>query len=172
MRRAWLRAYQSADYEQGEKGHGGVITPQRHSWMGHHHKVYKVLCVPAKFSSFLASFTLTHSLYTMGWFDSSSSQAQSYDQWNNTDVNQHDPSAVHELLAGAASYEAAKAYENHCAQNGQPPSHEEAKELLAGVSGAFVDREVETRGLNFVDKEKAKYEARRQTQQAYDQNCY
>jgi hypothetical protein len=31
-----------------------------------------------------------------------------------------------------------------------------AKELLAGFSGAFVDREVETRGLDFIDKEKAK----------------
>ena len=56
---------------------------------------------------------------------------------------------VHELIAGAASYEvrvmcnppsyrirsdrrlqAAKAYENHVAENGQPPSHEKAKEIL------------------------------------------
>ncbi len=63
------------------------------------------------------------------------------------------------------------------------PSHS------AGLAGAFVDREVETRGLDFVDKEKAKYEgkhrghasnvqkltclsslARRQAHEAYDNN--
>lgn len=31
----------------------------------------------------------------------------------------HDPSFVHELIAGAASFEAAKAYENHVAENGK-----------------------------------------------------
>jgi hypothetical protein len=33
---------------------------------------------------------------------------------------------------------------------------------MAGFAGAFVDREVETRGLDFIDKEKAKYHARQQ----------
>lgn len=32
---------------------------------------------------------------------------------------------------------------------------------MAGLAGAFIDREVETRGLDFIDSEKAKYEARR-----------
>ena len=97
---------------------------------------------------------------------------------------------VHELIAGAASYEAAKAYENHVAENGtytapptwdswkltllfatgEPPSHEKAKEILAGFAGAFVDREVESRGLDFVDAEKAKYQARQQVNDAYDNN--
>lgn len=31
---------------------------------------------------------------------------------------------------------------------------------MAGFAGAFIDREVETRGLDFIDKEKAKYQAR------------
>lgn len=30
----------------------------------------------------------------------------------------------------------------------------------AGFAGAFIDREVETKGLDFVDKEKAKYEGK------------
>jgi hypothetical protein len=33
---------------------------------------------------------------------------------------------------------------------------------MAGFAGAFVDREVESRGLDFIDKEKAKYHARQQ----------
>lgn len=28
----------------------------------------------------------------------------------------------------------------------------------AGFAGAFIDREVETRGLDFIDREKAKYQ--------------
>jgi len=43
---------------------------------------------------------------------------------------------------------------------GQPPSHEKAKELLAGFAGAFVDREAETKGLDFIDREKAKRRVR------------
>jgi hypothetical protein len=44
-----------------------------------------------------------------------------------------------------------------------------AKELLAGFAGAFIDREVETRGLDFVDREEVKYKARRHTESAYDE---
>ncbi|KAF8309592.1 CipC1 protein [Clavulina sp. PMI_390] len=100
----------------------------------------------------------------MGWFSDDSDQAQAYNQF--TSGEPHKSSITHELIAGAASFEAAKAYENHCAENGQPESHARAKELLAGFAGAFVDREVETRGLDFIDKEKAKYQARQQAEQA------
>ena len=106
-------------------------------------------------------------------------------------------SFTHELIAGAASYEAAKAYENHCDANGllispylsfstitvctnvmysdifdagDPGSHQEAKEIAAGFSGAFVDRECETRGLDFIDREKAKRMAEDQNNQAIDQS--
>jgi hypothetical protein len=30
----------------------------------------------------------------------------------------------------------------------------------AGFAGAFIDRELETRGMDFADREKAKYQAR------------
>ncbi|KAI6039817.1 hypothetical protein EDC04DRAFT_2681659 [Pisolithus marmoratus] len=52
--------------------------------------------------------------------------------------------------------QAAKAYEDHKKRNGEPDNHATAKELLAGFAGAFIDREVETKGLDFVDKQKAK----------------
>ncbi|KAF4981398.1 hypothetical protein F66182_17167 [Fusarium sp. NRRL 66182] len=93
----------------------------------------------------------------MGWFSDDSAQADSYNQYQNTN---HEASFSHELIAGAASYEAAKAYERHCEANGQPASHDEAKEIMAGFAGAFIDREVETRGLDFIDREKAKRQAR------------
>ncbi|KZT62973.1 hypothetical protein CALCODRAFT_6769 [Calocera cornea HHB12733] len=98
----------------------------------------------------------------MGWFGDDSDQAQAYQATQ----DDHQASLSHELIAGAAAYEADRAYEKHCEENGQPPSHDEAKALLAGFAGAFVDREVETRGLDFIDKEKAKYDA---TQQVQDQ---
>lgn len=40
--------------------------------------------------------------------------------------------------AGAAAFFAMREYEKHQAANGQPPSHQFAKELMAGVAGAEV----------------------------------
>ncbi|UPK95665.1 hypothetical protein LCI18_006600 [Fusarium solani-melongenae] len=98
----------------------------------------------------------------MGWFDNDSDQAQAYDQVVN---RPHEAEWSHELLGGAAAFEAAKAYENHVSRNGHPDSHAKAKEILAGAIGAFVDREVETRGLDYVDREKAKHHAQRQAEE-------
>jgi len=103
----------------------------------------------------------------MGWFSDDSPQADAYNQYQQTD---NQASLSHELIAGAASYEAAKAYENHVNQNGQPGSHEEAKEIAAGFAGAFIDREVETRGADAFDAEKAKYQARQQVEAQIDPN--
>ncbi|MCJ1421498.1 hypothetical protein MMC32_007862 [Xylographa parallela] len=105
----------------------------------------------------------------MGWFGDDSDQAQASQQMQNADPN-NQASFTHELIAGAASYEAAKAYENHCDANGNPGSHQEAKEIAAAFSGAFIDREVETRGLDFIDREKAKRMAQEQNNQAIDQS--
>ncbi|KZP28703.1 hypothetical protein FIBSPDRAFT_947534 [Athelia psychrophila] len=52
-------------------------------------------------------------------------------------------------LGSAAAFEAVKAYKYHVAANGKPPSHAEAKKLLAGFAGAVVDRGVETRAQGF-----------------------
>ncbi|KAJ7650288.1 hypothetical protein FB45DRAFT_859113 [Roridomyces roridus] len=93
----------------------------------------------------------------MGFFHHDSDEAQAYNQ---LEGNPHHKAEVsHELLAGAASYFAAKELEKHQAQNGKPASHAEAKALLAGFAGAFIDREVESRGLDFIDKQKAKNHA-------------
>jgi len=99
----------------------------------------------------------------MGFFSHDSDEASAYDEVNSSP---HKASLSHELLAGAASYEAAKAYEKHCEENGKPASHAEAKELIAGFIGAFIDRTVETKGLDFVDKEKAKHAAKKNAEEA------
>lgn len=49
-----------------------------------------------------------------------SDQASAYNNYQNGGVQpEHEASFAHELIAGAASYEAAKAYEKHCEQNGK-----------------------------------------------------
>ncbi|KAL3429631.1 hypothetical protein BDV09DRAFT_180065 [Aspergillus tetrazonus] len=110
----------------------------------------------------------------MGWFDDDSHQARCYGEFQDLDHTnpEHRAKFSHELIAGAASFEAMKAYENHCEREGKPQSHETAKELLAGFAGAFIDREIETRGLDFVDREEAKRHARRQVEEASRQDYY
>ena len=51
----------------------------------------------------------------------------------------------------------------HC--SGQPTSHAEAKELLAGFAGAFIDREIEPRAENAYDRHKIQRDAVQQCQQ-------
>ncbi|KAJ7707723.1 cipC protein [Mycena rosella] len=100
----------------------------------------------------------------MGFFGSDSSEADAYNQISSGKVHKADMS--HELLAGAASFAAAHEYEKHCEANGKPQSHAEAKELLAAFAGTFIDREVESHGLDFIDKEKAKHDAHKNASEA------
>ncbi|KAF6762251.1 hypothetical protein DFP72DRAFT_878368 [Ephemerocybe angulata] len=105
----------------------------------------------------------------MGWFSDDSDQAQAYETVINAP---HKAALSHELIAAAASYEAAKAYENHVAENGQPDNHAKAKEILAGFSGMFIDRIVETKGLDYIDTEKAKHHAKHQAEEALGDQGY
>ncbi|TBU49546.1 hypothetical protein BD309DRAFT_986345 [Dichomitus squalens] len=113
----------------------------------------------------------------MGFFHHESDEAQAYDQVVNAP---HKAELSHELIAAAASYEpgihspfkAAKAYEKHVAANGAPDSHAKAKELLAGFAGAFVDRIVETKGLDFVDRERAKHESQQKVTEVVTEETY
>ncbi|KAH9980156.1 hypothetical protein BGW80DRAFT_483442 [Lactifluus volemus] len=91
----------------------------------------------------------------MPWFGEDHEHAQSYEQVNNAP---HKAKLSHELIASAAAFEAAKAYEDHVARNGKPDSHAKAKEIFAGLAGFAVDRLVETKGLDFVDAQKAKHQ--------------
>ncbi|KAJ7123982.1 hypothetical protein C8R43DRAFT_1031494 [Mycena crocata] len=108
----------------------------------------------------------------MGWFGDDSYEAQAHEQVMNAETEEHKASLSHELIAAAASYEAAKAYENHCAENGQPDSHAKAKEIIAGLSGAFIDRIVETKGLDFIDKQKAKRHAEERTEETFTEETF
>ncbi|CAF1050979.1 unnamed protein product [Adineta ricciae] len=71
----------------------------------------------------------------------------------------HKASWTHELIGGAAGFAAMKAYEDHCRREGQHVSHAFMKEMLAGFAAAEVDKLFETKGLDFLDREKAKRHA-------------
>lgn len=53
---------------------------------------------------------------------------------------------------------------------GQAVSHGFAKELLAGFAGAEVDRLAETKGADYIDREKAKHEAKKRAEHLYDEH--
>ncbi len=53
---------------------------------------------------------------------------------------------------------------------GKPVSHQFAKELLVGFAGAEVDKLVETKGLDYIDREKAKHQAKEQAEHLYDEH--
>ncbi|KAN0092742.1 Protein of unknown function (DUF3759) domain containing protein [Tylopilus felleus] len=99
-------------------------------------------------------------------FSSNSEEARAHNQV----AGEHTAKFSHEVIAGAASYEAAKAYEDHVRRQGKPASHAKAIELLAGLTGAFVDRFAETKGLDKLEKERAKHGADERTKNALDQS--
>ncbi|WOO85699.1 uncharacterized protein LOC62_07G009195 [Vanrija pseudolonga] len=102
------------------------------------------------------------------------------DFFNENQVNQtlnadpsnpdHQGHLSHELIGGAAAFAAARAYEQKQARDGAPPNHQLAKELIAAFAGAEVDKLIETKGLNALDREKAKRAAQQQAEQALAQS--
>jgi len=91
-------------------------------------------------------------------------EAQNYLQ----NPQQHKSKLSHELIAAAASYEAMKAYENKRKAEGAH-DHSKAREIIAAIAGAEVDKLVETHGLDWVDAERAKRQAQDHAVQAYDE---
>lgn len=117
---------------------------------------------------------------------SSTDQAQDqYNQINNATDASHHSSIGHEALGGAAAFAAMKFFEDHQRKAGaythpwtvysfvngfvgKPIEHSLAKEILAGFAGAAVDGLVESKGLDFIDKQKAKHQAKQQAEKLYD----
>ncbi|KAG9252393.1 CipC protein [Emericellopsis atlantica] len=75
----------------------------------------------------------------------------------------------HEVVAGGVAFEAMKKWEDHQRAEGKPVSHGFAKEALTSFTGAEMDKWAESKGMNHVDKEKAKHSAKHQAQDLYDQ---
>ncbi|CAF3326018.1 unnamed protein product [Rotaria socialis] len=81
----------------------------------------------------------------------------------------HHSSLTHEIIAGAAGFDAMKSYEDHVSGTGQPVSHSIMKELLAGFAAAAADKLFETKGLDFLDREETKGRAVQQAHHLAEQ---
>ncbi|KAF7730411.1 hypothetical protein EC973_002217 [Apophysomyces ossiformis] len=97
-----------------------------------------------------------------------------YERINNIEVienptEEHKSSITHQLLAGAAAFEAMRLYNKKKEEEGEAVDHATAKEFLAAFTGATVDRLVETKGLDWLDREKAKHQAKEEAQKLYSQ---
>ncbi|KAL9530395.1 hypothetical protein SMMN14_06090 [Sphaerulina musiva] len=90
------------------------------------------------------------------------------DQYSQVENNDNKAELSHEVLAGGASFMAMKMFEDRQRKEGKPVSHQFAKELLAGFAGGEVDRLAETKGADYIDREKAKHQAKRQAEELYD----
>ncbi|KAG0146130.1 hypothetical protein CROQUDRAFT_671328 [Cronartium quercuum f. sp. fusiforme G11] len=113
----------------------------------------------------------------MGFFGHESQESKEWQEFNDIQQSGYEPERhkakiSHELISGAAAFEAAKAWEDHKKKNGEPEDHAKAKEVAAGLAGVFVDRFVETHGLDFVDRERVKHDAKRRVESAIDENGY
>ncbi|KAI1256182.1 hypothetical protein MGN70_002344 [Eutypa lata] len=84
------------------------------------------------------------------------------------DGQPHESKISHEFVAGGAAFEAMKLFEDRQRKEGKTVSHSFAKELIAGIAGAEVDKLVETKGLDSIDREKAKHHAKRQAEDMYN----
>ncbi|KAF9434416.1 hypothetical protein BGZ76_008048 [Entomortierella beljakovae] len=77
----------------------------------------------------------------------------------------HKSSWSHELIAGAAAFEAMRSYE--AGQAGD--KHKLTKEIFAGLAAAEADKLFETKGLDFLDHERAKHQAKQNAERIYDE---
>ncbi|OJJ99785.1 hypothetical protein ASPACDRAFT_60614 [Aspergillus aculeatus ATCC 16872] len=100
-----------------------------------------------------------------GWDESNEAHRQVYNG-----EQHHEAKFSHELLAGAASFEGMKLFEDHQRKEGKPVSHAFAKELLAGIVGSQIDRLAETKGMDEVDKIRAKKHAQENAHQMYEEH--
>jgi hypothetical protein len=76
---------------------------------------------------------------------------------------------THELLAGAAGFEAMRMYEHHREHEGKDEHHRAGKEVVAGFAAAEVDKHFEKHGYEHLDQEKTKQAAQEQADYLYQQ---
>ena len=76
---------------------------------------------------------------------------------------------THELLGGAAGFEAMRMFEQYREAQGVPEHHQLAKELLAGFVTAELDKHFESGMYDHLDREKAERAAQEQADSLYQQ---
>jgi hypothetical protein len=102
----------------------------------------------------------------MGLFDFMGSR-DAYEHVYDDERPRHE--ITHELMAGAAGFEAMRMYEHHREREGIPERHELAKELLAGFACAEVDKHFERGHYGHLDRDEARRMAEEQSYHLWDQ---
>ncbi|KZZ90068.1 hypothetical protein AAP_04018 [Ascosphaera apis ARSEF 7405] len=101
-----------------------------------------------------------------GWHDSEKAHEEVY---NGDEMEHHHAKFSHNVIAGAASYQAMKAYSDHKAKHGTPDNHATAKNVIAGIVGAEVDRLAEGKGRDAWDRHRIKKQAEDNAKSMYDE---
>ncbi|KAE8150839.1 hypothetical protein BDV25DRAFT_139434 [Aspergillus avenaceus] len=78
----------------------------------------------------------------------------------------HENHLTHDLIGGAAGYEAIKKFNEYQEKNGKVVEHAQAKEIIGGFAAAAITGLFETKGLDQVDKIKAHHEAKKHAEEA------
>ncbi|KAI7868876.1 hypothetical protein BDF14DRAFT_1788757 [Spinellus fusiger] len=96
---------------------------------------------------------------------------EAYNKIHSVEVPQEEHKAewTHQLLAGAAAFEAMRLYNKKKAETGGEDQHHLAKELLAGLAGAAVDNIAESKGMDWLDRQKAKHHAKEEAEKLYSE---
>jgi hypothetical protein len=102
----------------------------------------------------------------MGFFDRLAAE-RAYDQVYGGRMPNHEVS--HELLAGAAGFEAVRMYEHHREREGIVEHHALGKELLAGFAAAEVDKHLDSGRYGHLDRHEARRLAREQADHLWQQ---
>ncbi|KAF3941136.1 hypothetical protein ABW19_dt0210502 [Dactylella cylindrospora] len=82
----------------------------------------------------------------------------------------NESSLSHELIAGAAAFAGFHEFEKRQRKEGKTVNHGFAKELLAAAAAAEADKLIETKGRDKWDEYRAKEEAKKKSEELYDQH--
>ncbi|CAO3677735.1 hypothetical protein G6F56_013665 [Rhizopus delemar] len=91
--------------------------------------------------------------------------------YNQIEQEENKANWTHELLAAAGGFAAMRAYNKKQEEEGANPEndHHTAKQLLAALAAASVDHLAETKGMDWVDRHKAKKQAEEEAQKLYSE---
>ncbi|KAI1818088.1 hypothetical protein GGS20DRAFT_581793 [Poronia punctata] len=101
----------------------------------------------------------------LGFDEARESHERMYSDRDTYDSHHHKTN--HDLIAGGAAFEAMKMFENH---QRREVKHGFAKDLLAGIAGAEVDKLFQHKHLDDHehDRDRTRHEAMRQAEYLYD----
>jgi Protein of unknown function (DUF3759) len=105
--------------------------------------------------------------WNMGLFDMLGARG-AYDQVYGGGMPHHD--ITHELLAGAAGFEAVRMYEHHREREGIVEHHAAGKEMLAGLAAAEVDKHFDSGRFGHLDRGQARRQAMEQADHLWQQH--